>query len=169
MIHIRPAQEDDAELLAQAEYETAAAREGLLASLPGEIPVSAFREKVGALAERGLFVVLEADGRPVGHLLLEPLGLAVTRHVVQLKIVVHPGHTRRGYGRMLMEHAIEWARWAEGVEKIELHVRSVNIPAIRLYESLGFVVEGVLKRRIKLRQGYADDVCMGLFVDGVEA
>jgi len=35
-----------------------------------------------------------------------------------------------------------------------------------LYESFGFEVEGVLKRRIKLSEGYADDVCMGLFIDG---
>ena len=40
---IRLAQEDDAEQLAQAEYDTAASQEGLLAAKPHEIPVSAFR------------------------------------------------------------------------------------------------------------------------------
>jgi RimJ/RimL family protein N-acetyltransferase len=67
-----------------------------------------------------------------------------------------------------MEHAIAWARNNPEVEKIELHVRSTNPAAIALYESLGFVHEGRKVRRIKLYDGYADDLCMGLFVDGSE-
>lgn len=35
----------------------------------------------------------------------------------------------------------------------------------RPHESLGFVREGELARRIKLRSGYANDICMALFVD----
>lgn len=165
-MRIRPAHEDDADQLAQAEYDTAAAEEGLLAAKPHEIPVSAFRSKIKQLGERGLYVVLESNARPVGHLLLEPLGLSATSHVSQLTVVVHPGHTGKGYGRVLMEHAIDWARRSDGVEKIELRVRSTNQRAIALYESLGFTREGQLRKRIKLQQGYVDDICMALFVDG---
>jgi len=165
-MRIRPARESDAECLAQAEYDTAAAQEGLLAARPNEIPVSAFRSKIAALTSEGLYVVAESDGLPVGHLLLEPMGLASVRHIVQLTIVVHPGHTGKGYGRGLLQHAIAWARKSPEVEKIELRVRTTNPRAIALYEALGFVREGLLKNRIKLRAGYADDVCMALFVDG---
>lgn len=164
-MRIRPANLEDAQKLAEAEYETAAAQEGLLAAQPREVPVEAFRAKIKRLQSRGLYVVLEKEGEPVGHLILEPLELMATRHVAQLTIVVHPGQTGQGYGRMLMEHAISWARQSPTVEKIELRVRSTNPRAIRLYESLGFEVEGVLKRRIKLSERYADDICMGLFVD----
>jgi len=166
---IRPAQETDAELLAQAEYDTAAEQEGLLAAKPFEIPASAFRNKIKAVGSDGLYVVMESEGRLVGHLLLEPLGLSSTRHVSQLTIVVHPGHTGKGYGRALMQYAIDWAQDSELVEKIELRVRSTNTRAIALYESLGFAREGELKNRIKLKQGYAHDVCMALFVDGSAA
>jgi len=163
-VRIRPATPEDAEALAQAEHDTAAAQEGLLAARPGEIPAEAFRAKIEALTGRGLYVVAEEDGRPVGHLLLDPMGLASVRHVVQLTIVVHPGHTGRGLGRALMEHAIEWARNTAGVEKIELRVRATNPRALALYASLGFVEEGRMKDRIKLSNGYADDICMALFV-----
>jgi putative acetyltransferase len=164
-VQIRPAREDDAASLARAEYDTAAEQEGLLAAKPYEIPVSAFRSKIEALGSDGLYVVMESGGRRVGHLLLEPLGLSSTRHVSQLTIVVHPGQTGKGYGKALMKYAIEWARKSDRVEKIELHVRSTNPRAIALYESLGFVREGQLKNRVKLRHGYADDICMALFVD----
>lgn len=161
---IRRACEADAETIALAEYATAAAQEGLLAAKPHEIPISAYANKIRALAEQGLYVVLEIDGKIVGHLILEPLGLKSIEHVAQLTIVVHPGHTDRGLGRILMQHAIEWARSSPKIEKIELRVRSTNPRAIHLYESLGFIHEGVMKQRIKLSSGYADDICMGLFV-----
>jgi RimJ/RimL family protein N-acetyltransferase len=65
-----------------------------------------------------------------------------------------------------MQYAIGWARASDRVEKIELRVRSTNPRAIALYESLGFVHEGLLKRRIRLTNGFADDICMALFVHG---
>lgn len=166
-MHIRPAREDDAPLLAQAEYDTATHQEGLLAARPYEIPVDAFHARIRALRDAGLYSVLEDErGRIVGHLSLEPLALAATRHVSQLTVVVHPGYTGKGYGRLLMEHAIRWARDSDVLEKIELRVRSTNPRALALYESLGFVREGELRNRIKLHHGYADDICMALFVDG---
>jgi len=51
---IRLAQENDAEQLAQAEYDTAASQEGLLAAKPHEIPVSAFRSQIKQLRVHGL-------------------------------------------------------------------------------------------------------------------
>ena len=165
MAQIRPAREDDAERLAQAEYETSAGQEGLLVARPYEIPVEAFRRKITSLRSDGLYVVMESDGLPVGHLLLEPLDLSSTSHVFQLTIVVHPGQTGQGHGKALIRYAIEWARRSDRVEKIELRVRSTNPTAIALYESFGFVREGELKKRVKLIQGYADDICMALFVD----
>ncbi len=163
-MRIRPATLDDVQTIADAEYQTAAAQEGLLAARPHEIPLEAFRSKIEGLQSNGLYVVLENEGRLVGHLLLEPLALKATSHVAQLTIVVHPGHTSQGYGRLLMQHAIEWAQRSPNIERIELRVRSSNRRAIELYGAFGFEVEGTLRNRIKLSEGYADDICMALFV-----
>ena len=168
-VRIRHARTGDAELLAQAEYDTASEQEGLLAAKPNEIPVSAFRNKIAELDSEGLYIVMEVGNRPVAHLFLGPLGLSSTRHVSQLTIVVHPGHTGKGYGKALMKYSIDWARSSDQVEKIELHVRSTNQRAIAFYESFGFVLEGRLKNRIKLQNGYADDICMALFVSAAAA
>ena len=163
-MRIRAATEYDAEAIANAEYETAAAQEGLLASRPHEIPVQVFRDKIKHLTDDGLYIVLEHDDGLRGHLILEPMGLSSTHHVVGLTIVVHPGYTGRGFGRQLMEYAIAWAQEADRVEKIELNVRSSNPRAQELYESLGFTVEGVRRDRIRLSNRYADDISMALFV-----
>lgn len=49
-----------------------------------------------------------------------------------------------GYGRYLMNHFL-FALYEKGVRAATLEVRDNNYPALGLYESLGFVVEGVRK------------------------
>ena len=52
------------------------------------------------------------------------------------------------------------------IEKLILHVMNTNTGAIKLYESLGFAVEGSELKVIKQLDGtYADLVAMGLFLE----
>ena len=165
-ISIRVAEVQDAESIAEAEYTTAATR-GLLNALPGEIPLEAFREKIRALAAHpdGIYLVAQSGGQLVGHLLLDPMPLSQNSHICTLTIVVHPGHTARGTGRQMLDHAIAWARAHERLEKIELRVRAGNERALRLYRSCGFVQEGSSRRRLKYGDGeYEDDLMMGLLL-----
>ena len=167
IMQIRNAIQDDADAIAQAEYDTAAGQEGLLATYPREIPVQAYQDQINALTDRGLYIVLEDEGVLKGHLQLAPMDLASTCHVVSLTLVVHPGNTGRGYGRRLMAYAIAWATKTQAVEKIELHVRSSNPRAHKFYESLGFSVEGVHRDRVRISSGFVDDISMALFVRDV--
>ncbi len=165
-LEIREARPEDAEPIAAAEHETAATR-GLLNALPGEIPLPAFQSKIEALAEHpdGLYLVGENAAGLAGHLLLDPMPLAQNSHVCTLTIVVHPGHTGRGVGDALLNHAIRWARQNPRLEKIELRVRAGNQRAIRLYERCGFELEGHTRRRLKYgADEYEDDLMMGLLL-----
>ncbi len=164
MTTIRPARIEDAERIAAAERATVSADEGLLAARPHEVSVEGHRRRIERAATEGLYVVAESDGELRGHLMLEPIGYESLGHVVQLTIVVHPGFRGQGLGRRLMEHAISWGRRSARIERIELRVRSTNPHALRLYESLGFEHEGRLRNRIRLSDGYADDLCMALWV-----
>ncbi len=142
-----------------------ASKLGLLNAAPGEIPRSAFFEKIQTLAEnpRGIYVVAELEEQIVGHLHLTPMPLAANSHICTLNIVVHNNWQERGVGRALLEHAILWAKGAAGVEKIELMVRSTNARAISLYRSVGFKEEGQIQNRVKLDERYIDDIAMCLF------
>ncbi len=56
-------------------------------------------------------------------------------------VAVLPAHRGRGVGYLLMSHVLrEGAR--AGARRATLEVRDSNVPALRLYERLGFVVEG---------------------------
>jgi len=63
-----------------------------------------------------------------------------TAHGVTARVysmAVHPDCRRQGYGTMLLDRCLETLR-AEGVASVCLEVAEENIPAIRLYESMGF-------------------------------
>ena len=58
----------------------------------------------------------------------------------------------RGGGRALLEAMIEHAH-ATGSHKLELEVWPDNAPAIALYESAGFEVEGMRRDHYRRRDG----------------
>jgi len=85
------------------------------------------------------------------------------RHVGGVGIAIRDGWREVGLGRVLMERILEWMR-AQGFEKAELAVFATNARARRLYESLGFVEEGVRRSHVRIRGAYVDEVLMGLWL-----
>lgn len=83
------------------------------------------------------------------------------RHSIEFGLVVHDDWQRLGIGRAMLHSLLEWARRTESLERVQLHVTEGNEPAIRLYEDLGFVIEGTRKRAIRYEGGgYRDDILM---------
>jgi RimJ/RimL family protein N-acetyltransferase len=92
-------------------------------------------------ADAAVFVAVDGD-EIVGRLSVARDPHPASAHVADLGLMVAAGYRRRGIGRQLLDRAVAWARDA-GVRKLELHVFPWNGPAIRLYESFGFVREGL--------------------------
>lgn len=105
--------------------------------------------------------VAEDDGQIVGRLSLARDPHSASHHVADLGIMVAAGHRRRGVGRALLEQALSWARDA-GVRKLELHVFPWNEPALQLYESFGFVREGLRRAHYRRGDEYVDAILMAL-------
>lgn len=83
------------------------------------------------------------SGQPMGCCALLPLPDYTYKGEVYstmelIKLGVDPSRHGCGYGRQLMNHAIEQAR-AMGVRRLYLESNKVLTPALRLYESSGFV------------------------------
>ncbi|MEU2431707.1 GNAT family N-acetyltransferase [Streptomyces sp. NPDC007861] len=90
-----------------------------------------------------------------------PSSLACNQHVRQIQgISVADWARGRGVGRALLRAAADEAR-RQGAVRITLRVLGHNTPARRLYESEGYVVEGVLPGELFLAGRYVDDVLMG--------
>ncbi|MFF7444851.1 MULTISPECIES: GNAT family N-acetyltransferase [unclassified Streptomyces] len=107
-------------------------------------------------------LVAELDGVLVGYLRLAfPTPLASNAHVRQIQGLVVAAEARgAGVGRGLLRAAQEEARRL-GARRLTLRVLAHNTPARKLYESEGFVVEGVLPEEFLLDGVYVDDVLMG--------
>lgn len=71
---------------------------------------------------------------------------------------------KHGLGRALMLELIARAKAAPGLEQLMLTVTSSNLPAKRLYESLGFVRYGTEPKAMKLDGEYLDEDLMVLLL-----
>jgi ribosomal protein S18 acetylase RimI-like enzyme len=108
------------------------------------------------------FLVAEVDGQLAGYIrVVAPTPLASNAHVRQIQgLVVDDWARGRGVGRALLRAAAVHAR-SQGALRLTLRVLGHNVPARRLYEAEGFVVEGVLPGEFLLDGRYADDIFMG--------
>ncbi len=57
------------------------------------------------------------------------------------RVVVNPQYRKHGLARLLMQTIIAFAQDEQHLAAIDLHVWEGNVPAIRLYESLGFALQ----------------------------
>ena len=109
--------------------------------------------------------VADGEAGPDGDLIAN-LGIELAPYgVAHLGMAVADGWRGRGVGRALLGAAIDWARDA-GAHKVELQCWPHNDAAIRLYEGMGFVREGYLRRHYPRKTGELwDAVVMGLVLD----
>ncbi|GJJ03584.1 N-acetyltransferase [Duganella rhizosphaerae] len=91
---------------------------------------------------RRFWLARAADGRIAGHLDLRAHPERYAAHRCLLGMGVDRAFRQQGLGSRLIDHAAQWARASAQLAWIDLQVLSVNAPAIRLYQSKGFVQTG---------------------------
>ena len=132
-------------------------------------PISEADERVflagTATSVTAIMLVAIRDGEIVGSLGYKAGDRARTRHVGEFGISVARSAQGIGLGRRLMEAFLAWARAGGIVRKINLRVRPDNAPAIALYESLGFALEGRFRRDLLIDGVFHDSLAMGLLID----
>lgn len=113
-----------------------------------------------SVAEKNIFLVVEAEGKLVGFARCQGNELARFRHKAEFGIGILKEYWGYGLGKMVLENILLWADSA-GIEKICLAVVETNTKAIGLYKKFGFVEEGLLiKDRIHRDGNYYNTVMM---------
>ena len=97
-------------------------------------------------ANSHLFVAKADDQSVLGYIWLLERGPENDRRGYIGDVIIEEAHRGKGYGRKIMELIEEETR-ALGHKKIGLHVVGYNTPAIRLYESLGYVTTDLVMEK----------------------
>ena len=170
---VRPIQTSDAPFLRALTRAVVQAGDGVVmgaSDLPADDDSVAerIRERTSGEATNRLTLTAWLDEHMVAEASVHRLNLSLIRHTALLDIQVHPDVQELGLGRALMQRLIDWAAHFDDdpVLRLELYVRADNTRARRLYESLGFEVEGIRRAFVRLPDGtFVDDIVMGRLLD----
>lgn len=90
------------------------------------------------------YVATETDGTPVGFFCYS-VNTENNEGFLKL-VVVDPEKRGRGYGRQMLELALQYAFRITGAELVQINVFSENHAARRCYERIGFTQRAVTER-----------------------
>jgi ribosomal protein S18 acetylase RimI-like enzyme len=165
-MHFRKATADDHERI-KILYQEVAKRSGGIARTPEEVTdeyIDGFLEKsIGG----GLIFVIEHPEKPrqlIGEIHAYKSGLLVFDNTIgSLTLAIHPDFQGKKLGYKIFRTFLdEILGHRPDILRVELWVRESNIRGQRLYESLGFKVEGRMEKRIRNADGsYEADIPMG--------
>jgi RimJ/RimL family protein N-acetyltransferase len=106
-------------------------------------------------------LIIEAEGRPVGDVDLFHIDQRNRNALVGVGIW-RAEDRGRGYGTDALEALLAWAFRHLNLHRVELSVEPENTPAVRVYQKLGFVVEGRRREQHYDDGCYRDELIMGV-------
>jgi ribosomal protein S18 acetylase RimI-like enzyme len=116
---------------------------------------------------RRAFVLVSEHGWIVGHVDLQGDEFRAGLHRCELGIGVERPYRRLGFGRQLLESAIDFARTSRTIDWIDLYVFGHNVVARALYRNLGFEEAGTVRDRFRIEGRSIEDVIMTLKVSSI--
>lgn len=146
---------------------TARAPDSGLARTPDEMDLAWVQGFLARAGATGASVGIWAGDTLAGEIHASRMGPRQFDHnLMDLTVAVHPDWQGKGVGRRLFEALFAAAHnLSPKIERIELAVREGNSGAVRLYERLGFVLEGRHAGRVRLPDGRIEmDLTMAKFL-----
>lgn len=104
------------------------------------------------------FIAQDDQGNSVG--LVELVEINYIHRHAEFQIIIHPQHQGKGYARILIEQAVNYAFNILNLHKLYLVVAVENKKAIHLYKDYGFQVEGQLVQEFFINGKFMDALRM---------
>jgi RimJ/RimL family protein N-acetyltransferase len=115
---------------------------------------SAERHRASMASGDFAYLIALEDGQPVGFAILRDLGDPHGNVGLQRIAMVEPG---KGRGRAFLSAVLGWTFAQTPCHRLCLEVFTDNVRARRVYRSLGFVEEGVLRQVVRRPDGRRAD------------
>lgn len=148
-------------------YKEVARRSGGIARTENEVTDEYIEGFLGKSVDRGLIFVIEhpdKKNRLIGEIHAYKSGLMIFDNTIgSLTLAVHPDFQGKKLGSMIFRMFLdEIINHRPDILRVELWVRDSNIRGQRLYQSLGFKIEGRMENRIRNNDGtFEADIPMG--------
>jgi putative acetyltransferase len=113
------------------------------------------------VVDKEAIFIYYADNQAIGMCKLLPNEYRLAHGVYLGGVAIHPDYMGKGHGKQMMKEIIAYCT-SQGFIRIELSARIDNEKAVKLYESVGFQKEGVLKKYgfFQKENRYIDEVLM---------
>lgn len=114
-------------------------------------------EQRARMSSESVVFIAQENNEFVGMTGLHRYTRLKTKHTAQIwGVYVLPEMRGRQVAQALMQRAIDYARALPGLEVLQLSVSTRNTPALRLYQSLGFVTWGTQPGALYVNDSYVD-------------
>jgi ribosomal-protein-alanine N-acetyltransferase len=127
-----------------------------------------YQERTRSKNSVWLAIKVKDDGQHIGNIDISNIDW-VNRSGIYNVLIGSDAHHGKGYAFeasiLILRHVFNRLN----LNRIQLGVRSDNLAAIKLYEKLGFVKEGLLRKTILDNGQYLDTLVMGLLRDEFNA
>lgn len=161
-IYLRPVEAEDAKFLSKGENEPTV-RDSLFLALP--VSLINEQEKVEQYIKSKdaivLIVVEKETDKPIGQTAFFRIDY-ISRAAIFYLAILDPAHWSKGYGSEATQLMVDYAFKTLNLNRIQLHVCAENEPAIKIYERVGFIKEGVLRQAMFRNGNYVDFWVMGI-------
>jgi ribosomal protein S18 acetylase RimI-like enzyme len=158
---IRTPREDEAQSSLEMMIEVAAHSPYILSTpemfkqRTTETQVKWFQEN--ATSESAVILAAYINGRMIGFCDGRSYKDIKRKHRASLGLTIHPDFRGCGLGKKMMEILLANMKRFSGIKIIELDVMLNNIPALKMYEGLGFKKAGVFPKAYVLPTGEVSD------------
>ncbi len=155
---IRKTEEKDLPELLQL-YRAVADTPNGIARSKEEVNESYIRAIWRGVESGGLGMVAILDEKVIGEIHASQKGVNIFNHLLSfLTIGVSPDFQGKGVGKQLFRAYLSYIEnYRTDIYRVELEARASNIAGIRVYESLGFVLEGRMKNQTRNTDGSHED------------
>ncbi|MCP0913708.1 GNAT family N-acetyltransferase [Legionella sp. 27cVA30] len=111
--------------------------------------------------EGNVFLLGVIAGEIVGVLTIIRGSKPRLQRIGELGVTVLKKYWRLGIGKLLVHEGLKFAL-EKGIVKINLSVNINNVAAILLYLSLGFEIEGKIKKAVCIENTFYDELLLGM-------
>lgn len=115
--------------------------------------INSFRNK-----ENNLLLVATYEDKVIGNIEIRTPSNSKNKHTALIGMGVIKAWRGKGIGTFLMDSLITWVKEKSSIEILWLQVFATNENAIKLYQKMGFTIDGIQKDFIKLDENKYTDI-----------